>query len=89
MEQGIDCAKKTARHLTRFNYDGCGLLIETDRANILNIRRIRFGGKLHLLMDYTGHLGDVAYPWHTDDFESALRDVLAGRRGLLDACKEN
>ena len=80
------------RQLTRSDYDEYDLLIGIELSEIQNLRRIcggDVGGKLRLLLDYTGHLGDVAYPWHTDDFESALRDVLAGRRGLLDACKEN
>lgn len=40
-------------------------------------------GKLHLLMDYTGHPRDVADPWYTDDFEATWRDVLSGCQGLL------
>ena len=32
---------------------------------------------------------EVADPWYTDDFEATWRDVLAGCRRLLDACKEN
>ena len=57
-----------------------------DRANLRNMHRIcgsDFAGKLHLLMDYTGHPGDVADPWYTDDFETTWRDVLAGCQGLL------
>ena len=40
--------------------------------------------KLHLLMEYTDHPGDVADPWYTDDFETTWRDVLAGCKGLLE-----
>lgn len=37
-----------------------------------------------------GLCGDeVADPWYTDDFETTWRDVLAGCRGLLEACKES
>ena len=43
-----------------------------------------FAGKLHLLMDYTDHPGDVADPWYTDDFETTWRDVLEGCQGLLE-----
>lgn len=57
-----------------------------DRANLRNMGRICGGdpdGKLHLLMDYTNHPGDVADPWYTGDFETTWQDVLAGCRSLL------
>ncbi len=85
-EHGIDCAGKTARQLANADYDAFDLLIGMDRANLRNMHRIcggDFAGKLHLLMDYTGHPGDVADPWYTDDFETTWRDVLAGCQGLL------
>ena len=89
-EHGIDCAGKTARQLKSGDYEGYDLLIGMDRANLRNMHRIcggDSGGKMHLLMDFTDHPGDVADPWYTGDFETTWRDVLAGCRGLLDACK--
>ena len=90
-EHGIDCTGKTAQQLRNSDYDAFDLLIGMDRANLRNMHRICGGnsaGKLHLLMDYTDHPGDVADPWYTDDFETTWRDVLAGCRGLLAACQE-
>ena len=86
-EHGIDCTGKTARQLTNADYDQFDLLIGMDRANLRNMHRIcggDFAGKLHLLMDYTDHPGDVADPWYTDDFETTWRDVLEGCQGLLE-----
>ena len=91
-EHGIDCTGKRARQLTRSDYDKYDLLIGMDRANLRNMQRICGGdpgSKLYLLMDYSDHPGEVADPWYTDDFETTWRDVLAGCRGLLEACKEN
>ena len=85
-EHGIDCAGKLARQLENSDYDQYDLLIGMDRANLRNMHRIcggDFAGKLHLLMDYTDHPGDVADPWYTDDFETTWRAVLAGCQGLL------
>lgn len=85
-EHGINCEGKRARQLTIADYDQFDLLIGMDRANLRNMHRIcggDFAGKLHLLMDYTDHPGDVADPWYTDDFETTWRDVLAGCQGLL------
>ena len=86
-EHGISCAGKTSRQLIRADYGQYDLLIGMDRANIRNMNRICGGdpeGKLHLLMEYTDHPGDVADPWYTGDFETTWRDVLAGCKGLLE-----
>ena len=86
-EHGISSAGKTSRQLTGTDYDQYDLLIGMDRANIRNMNRICGGDpeeKLHLLMEYTDHPGDVADPWYTDDFETTWRDVLAGCKGLLE-----
>ena len=85
-EHGIDCTGKTALQLRNSDYDRFDLLIGMDRANLRNMHRICGGdpgGKLHLLMDYTDHPGDVADPWYTGDFEATWQDVLAGCRSLL------
>ena len=85
-EHGIDCVGKTARQLKNEDYDCFDLLIGMDRANLRNMHRICGGdcdGKIHLLMDFTDHPGDVADPWYTDDFETTWQDVLEGCEGLL------
>ena len=89
-EHGIDCAGKMARQLTNSDYDKYDLLIGMDQANLRNMHRIcggDFANKLHLLMDYTDHPGDVADPWYTDDFETTWRDVLEGCTSLLERLK--
>ena len=56
-EHGIDCSGKTARQLTRVDYDQYDLLIGMDSANLRNMRRICGGdpdGKIHLLMEFAG-----------------------------------
>ena len=83
---GISCAGKTARQMTRGDYERYDLLIGMDSANFRNMNRIAGGdpdGKIHLLMDYTGRPGNVADPWYTGDFETTWRDVNEGCRGLL------
>ena len=89
-EHGIDCAGKTARQLTSSDYEEYDLLIGMDRANLRNMYRIcggDFMGKMHLLLDYTDHPGEVADPWYTDDFEATWRDVLEGCQGLVEKVK--
>ncbi|MBQ4538392.1 MAG: low molecular weight phosphotyrosine protein phosphatase [Oscillospiraceae bacterium] len=85
-EHGIGCAGKTARQLTRANYNKYDLLIGMDSANIRNMTRICGGdtdGKIRLLLDYIGQHRDVADPWYTRDFEATWQDVLAGCTALL------
>lgn len=85
-EHGISCNGHAARQLTNGDYEKYDLLIGMDKANLRDMYRIcgsDFAAKMHLLMDYTDHPGDVADPWYTDDFETTWQDVLMGCQGLL------
>ena len=86
-EHGISCAGKTARQVRKRDYADYDLLIGMDQANIRNLRQICGGdpdGKIHLLLEYGGDLGqEVADAWYTRDFEATWQDVLAGCRGIL------
>lgn len=86
-EHGICCAGKTARQMTRRDYETYDYLIAMDRNNLLNM--VRFVGsdpehKVSLLMDHTSRPGDVADPWYTGDFEATWQDVLEGCTALLE-----
>lgn len=86
-EHGISCEGKTARQMTKADYDRFDLLIGMDSANIRNMTRICGGdrmSKIHLLMDYTDRPGDVADPWYTGNFDVTWRDILEGCTGLLE-----
>ena len=85
-EHGISCAGKTARQMTRADYQRFDMIIGMDSWNLRNMRRICGDdpeGKISLLMDYTRRPGDVADPWYTGDFEATWRDVLEGCQQLL------
>lgn len=86
-EHSIACDGKTARQLTRRDYERYDLLIGMDRYNIRNMERMCGGdpdGKIHMLMEYAGNDGqDVADPWYTGDFNATWRDCLNGCKGLL------
>ena len=85
-EHGIGCEDKTARQMTRSDYQRFDLLIGIDSWNIRNMRNICGGdseAKIKMLMDYTRRPGDVADPWYTGDFEATWRDVLEGCQQLL------
>lgn len=85
-EHGISCDGKTARQLTRRDYDEYDMLIGMDSYNIRNMKRMCGGdpeGKIHLLMDFTDRPGEVADPWYTGDFNATYRDCMEGCEGLL------
>lgn len=80
-EHGIRCDGKTARQLTRRDYDRYDLLVGMDDANIWNMNRICGGdpeGKIVKLLSR-----DVADPWYTDNFDATWDDCLEGCRRLL------
>ena len=86
-EHGIGCAGKTARQLTRADYENYDLLIGMDHANLRSMRRICGGDpaeKIHLMLSYVGRDADVADPWYTGDFEVTWQDVFAGCQALLE-----
>lgn len=91
-EHNISCQGKTARQMTRADYQHYDLLIGMDTWNIRNMERISGGdpdSKIHQLMDYTRRPGDVADPWYTGNFEATWRDVLEGCTALLETLKQS
>ena len=85
-EHGISCEGKTARLLTKHDYDRYDYLIGMDHENMSRMRRL-FGndpdGKISLLMDYTDRPGQVSDPWYTRDFEATWIDVSEGCQAFL------
>lgn len=85
-EHGIGCAGKTARQVTRRDYQYYDLLICMDQYNLRNLNRMLSNDpddKVRLLMDYTSRPGEVADPWYSGDFTRAYDDILEGCQCLL------
>ena len=85
-EHGISCQGKTARRMTRKDYDAFDLLVGMDHANLRNMERIAGGDpedKIRLLLRFSGRDDDVADPWYTGDFEATWQDVNEGCAALL------
>lgn len=85
-KRGISCRSKTARQITRADYDRFDYIIGMEVSNMRSMLRI-FGGdpehKLSLLLDYTDKPGDVADPYYTRNFTATERDVDLGCAALL------
>ena len=86
-QHGLDCTGKTARRITRADYDEYDILIGMDRENMRNMLRVFGGdseGKLRTMLSFAGRPDDsVADPWYTRDFEATWNDVCEGCIGLL------
>ena len=88
---GISCQGKTARQVTRKDYETYDALLCMDHSNVRNLLRIIGSdpqGKVHLLMDYTDTPGEVSDPWYTGDFSRAYADIEKGCRGYLASLKD-
>ena len=77
---------KTARQITRADYDRFDLIIYMDRMNLRWLKWIIPDdpqNKIKLMMSYTGHDRDVADPWYTGDFETTYKDIMEASQMLL------
>ena len=86
-EHGISCKGKTARQITRQDYQEFDLIIGMDEWNMHNLERLFPGdpdGKLYKLLSFCEDGRDVADPWYTGDFEATWQDVNRGCAALLD-----
>ena len=80
---------KTARQITRADYDRFDLIIYMDRMNLRWLKWIIPDdpqNKIKLMMSYTGHDRDVADPWYTGDFETTYKDIMEASQMLLTSC---
>ena len=89
---GIRTDGKTARQMTRHDYDKFDFLIGMEDVNVRNMLRITGGdpdGKISRLLDYTGRPGNIADPWYTGNFDDTYDDVLKGCESLIEYLKKN
>ena len=86
---GISCEGKRAVLLKASDYDEYDYLIGMDSMNIRNMERMtgHRGGKISLLLSYTGKPRAISDPWYTGDFQSTYRDVEEGCRAFLEYLK--
>lgn len=85
-EHGIECKGKTARQITKRDYEYYDYIVAMDQSNLKNLRAMLGEDKqekISLLMDYTSRPADVADPWYTGDFQATWNDVTEGCSELL------
>lgn len=82
---GLSCAGKTARRMTRQDYQDYDYILYMDRCNRRELQRITDDpeGKLRPLMSFAGSTEEIADPWYTGDFSGVYAQLERGCRGLL------
>ena len=85
-EHGIDCSGKTARQITKSDYERFDYIFCADSNNVRNALRI-FGDdpeqKIRRLLDITSHPRDIADPWYTGNFDITYNDIIEGCEAFL------
>lgn len=85
-EHGIDPVGKTARQMTRQDYEEYDYLLAAENYNIRNMLRITGGDpqhKISRLLDFSDRPRDIADPWYTGDFQTAWDDIVEGCEAFL------
>ncbi len=88
---GISVAGKTARRMTKKDYETYDYLLAMDKNNIRNINRIidrDDEGKVHLLLEYAGSTRDIADPWYTGNFDVTYDVIVEGCSAFLNHIKQ-
>lgn len=90
-EHNISCVGKTARRITKEDYDKYDFIIGMDSANIYNMNRFwnDHKGKIkHIMIDFAKINRDVADPWYTGDFEQTYDDLILGCKAILQSLEK-
>ncbi len=85
-EHGLDPAGKTARQMTRADYEEYDYLLAAEQYNIRNMLRITGGDPQHKicrLLDFSKRPRDIDDPWYTGDFTTAWADITEGCEAFL------
>ncbi len=84
---GISCKGKTARRVTRRDYDDYDFLVAMERYNLRNLKRIipeDPEGKISLLMEFAGRDEDIEDPWYSGNFSGVYRQIEEGCAAMLE-----
>lgn len=86
-ENGIDPSGKTARQMTKKDYEEFDYILAAESYNIRNIYRITGGdpdNKICRLLDYSDRPRDIDDPWYTGNFDVTWDDIVEGCEAFLD-----
>ena len=91
-ENGIDPVGKTARQMTKKDYEEYDYILAAESFNIRNIFRITGGdpdNKICRLLDFSDRPRDIDDPWYTGNFDVTWDDIVEGCEAFLQHLREN
>ncbi|MDD3393310.1 MAG: low molecular weight phosphotyrosine protein phosphatase [Anaerotignum sp.] len=83
---GIDCSGKTARQVTKQDYQNFDYFLVMEAYNTKNLMRILGDDpqkKVYRLLDFSSHPRDIADPWYTGNFDITHSDIIEGLEAFL------
>ena len=85
-KHGISCSGKTARRITRGDYDKFDYIVGMENVHIRQMLG-EFGGdpdgKICKLLDFSERGGEISDPWYTGRFEECYAEIVEGCKGML------
>lgn len=85
-KHGLRCDGKTARQITKQDYDDFDFLIAMENYNIRNMERFYPTDpekKIFRFLDFGEHPRDIADPWYSGDFTATYEDIVEGCEAFL------
>lgn len=82
---GIPVSPHRAKQITREDYEAYDAVILMEEYNRGRLNRIIGADdqqKVHLLMDFTDHPGDIEDPWYSGNFDRVFEQITEGCRGV-------
>lgn len=82
----ISCDNKTARQVSKNDYNKFDYIICMERVNLLNLNRVfnDTDNKTYRLLDFTSNPRDISDPWYTRNFDKCYDEILEGINGFLE-----
>ena len=91
-KHGLGCEGKRAVQLRAEDYDYYDYLLGMDTMNIRNMERLtghKAGGKMKLLLEYTGQAVGISDPWYHSRFDQTYSEIVAGCTAFLEFLEQS
>lgn len=91
-DEGIRMTDRTARKLTKEDYEKFDYILGMEERNVYSIYGIvgnDRAGKVSRLLDYSNKPRDIADPWYTGNFDKTYTDIVEGVEAFYEYLVDN
>ena len=91
-DEGIRMTERTARKLTKEDYEKFDYILGMEERNVYSIYGIvgnDRAGKVARLLDYSSKPRDIADPWYTGNFDKTYTDIVEGVEAFYEYLVDN